>query len=134
MSNKVYSHLSYLPLSEERVVQKLIRERATQDESYYPIVEPSCALTTDGVFALNEDILCIYADLDSLIERAGLSDQELLTLQWLMKGYSLRDIADHYGKSRQNFDILLKRAVKKIVKRNDTDWEECTGGRIDDGE
>ena len=86
------------------------------------------------MFALNEDILCIYADLDSLIERAGLSDQELLTLQWLMKGYSLRDIADHYGKSRQNFDILLKRAVKKIVKRNDTDWEECTGGRIDDGE
>ena len=29
MSNKVYSNLSYMPLSEERVVQKLIRERAT---------------------------------------------------------------------------------------------------------
>ena len=29
MSNKVYTELSYIPLSEERVVQKLIRERAT---------------------------------------------------------------------------------------------------------
>ena len=28
MSNKVYSELAYMPLSEERVVQKLIRERS----------------------------------------------------------------------------------------------------------
>lgn len=98
------------------------------------MVEPTHVLTTDGVFALNEDILCIYADLDSLIERAGLSEQERLTVDLLMKGYVLTDIAEHYGKSRQNFEILLKRAVKKIVKRNNMDWEETTGGRIDDGE
>jgi len=29
MSNKVYSELDYLPLSEERVVAKLIKDRAT---------------------------------------------------------------------------------------------------------
>jgi hypothetical protein len=29
MSNKVNSELEYMPLSEERVVQKLIRERAS---------------------------------------------------------------------------------------------------------
>ena len=28
MSSKVYSELEYMPLSEERVVQKLIRERS----------------------------------------------------------------------------------------------------------
>ena len=98
------------------------------------MVEPTHVLTTEGVFALNEDILCVYADLDSLIERAGLSEQEKLTVDLLMKGYMLQDIADHYGKSRQNFDILFRRAVKKIVKLNNADWEECTGGRIDDGE
>lgn len=98
------------------------------------MVEPTHVLTTDGVFALNEDVLCVYADLDSLIARAGLSDQERLTVDLLMKGYVLSDIAEHYGKSRQNFEILLKRACKKIVKRNNADWEECTGGRIDDGE
>lgn len=66
--------------------------------------------------------------------RAGLSKAEQLTVDLLMRGYSLADIADHYRKSRQNFEILLNRAVKKIVKRNNADWEECTGARIDDGE
>ena len=91
-------------------------------------------LTTDGVFALNEDVLCIYADLDSLIERCGLSDQERLIVDLMMKGYLLTDIAEHYGKTRQTFETLLKRAIKKIVKQNNADWEETTGGRIDDGE
>lgn len=96
--------------------------------------DPSGILSTDGVFALNEDVLCIYADLDSLIERAGLSEQERLTVDLLMQGYTLPDIADHYGKSRQNFELFLKKACKKIVKRNNADWEEYTGARIDDGE
>lgn len=86
------------------------------------------------MFALNEDVLCVYADLDSLIARAGLSKTELNTVNLLMQGYLLSDIAEHYQKSRQCFDILMKRAVKKIVKRNNADWEEYTGGRIDDGE
>ena len=86
------------------------------------------------MFALNEDVICIYADLDSLIERAGLSRQERLTVDLLMKGYMLTDIAEHYGQARQAFETLMKRAVKKIVKRNHADWEERTGGRLDDGE
>ena len=96
------------------------------------MVEPTHVLTTEGVFALNEDILCIYADLDSLIERAGLSKNERLTVDLLMRGYIISDIAEHYGKSRQNFEILLKRAVNKIVKRNDEDWAELHGVRSDD--
>ena len=52
-------------------------------------------MNTDGVFALNEDVICIYADLDSLIQRAGLSKQEQLTVDLLMNGYTLTDIAEH---------------------------------------
>lgn len=89
-------------------------------------------MTTDGVFALNEDALCIYADLDSLIERAELSPMERQTVDCLMYGYSIPDIADHFGKTRQLYEIMFKRAVKKIVKRNNADWESWTGGRLDD--
>ena len=49
-----------------------------------------------------------------------------------MKGYTLPDIADYFGKTRQTFEVILKRAIRKIVKRNNADWEEWTGGRIDD--
>lgn len=134
MSNKVYSELAYLPLSEERVVQKLIRERSVLDQSFWPMAEPAHVLTTDGVFPLNEDALCIYADLDSLIERAGLSESERMTVDLLMKGYVLSDIAEYFGKVRQTFEKLFRRAVKKIVKQNNADWEACTGARLDDGE
>lgn len=84
------------------------------------------------MFSINEDIICIYTDLDALIDRTDLSPNERETINYLMRGYSLPDIAYHFGKSRQIFEILFKRAVKKIVKRNDKDWEEWTGGRIDD--
>lgn len=89
-------------------------------------------LGSEGGFALNEDALCVYADLDSLIERAGLSDGERTAVQYVMRGYTLADIAEHFGKTRQIFEIFFNRAVKKIVKRNNADWEDCTGGRLDD--
>lgn len=89
-------------------------------------------LVSDGVFALNEDALCIYADLDRLIEKAGLSPLEQKTVEFLMYGYSIPDIADTFGKSRQLYEILFRRAIKKIVRANDLEWEEWSGGRIDD--
>ena len=89
-------------------------------------------MTTDGVFELNEDALCIYADLDRLIENADLSPLEKKTVEWLMYGYSIGDIAETFGKSRQMYEILFKRAVKKIVGANNAEWEAWSGGRIDD--
>lgn len=77
-------------------------------------------------------MLCIYADIDRLVGKAGLSDGEALVVSWVMQGYAIADIADHYGKTRQSFEILFKRAVKKIVRANNWEWEECTGGTLDD--
>ena len=96
------------------------------------MLEPSGALSTDGVFSLNEDVLCVYADLDALIEKAGLTDSEKATVEYLMQGYALADIADHFGKTRQTFEILEKRAVKKIVRKNNEEWEAWSGARLDD--
>ena len=84
------------------------------------------------MFALNEDIICIYAYLDSLIDRAELSPMENQTVQYLMKGYIMSDIAEHFGKTRQTFEVIFKRAVRKIVRANNAEWESYTGGRIDD--
>lgn len=132
MGNKVNTAFAYLPLSEERVVAELIRGRSVVDASYYPSTEPQHYISTDGVFALSEDIICTYVDLDSLIARTDMSPLERETIKYLMQGYSLPDIADKYCKSRQQFEILFKRAVSKIVKTNNADWEKWSGGRIDD--
>ena len=76
--------------------------------------------------------MCIYADLDSLIERSGLSPMERKTVMYLMKGYSIPDIAFHFGKIRGTCENLFKRAVRKIVRQNNIDWEKWSGGRIND--
>lgn len=83
------------------------------------------------MFPLNEDVLCTYVSLDSLIERAELSGAERATIKLMMQGYSLADIAEHYGRTRQNFDILFRRAVKKIVQRNNDDWMEVHARKDD---
>lgn len=49
-----------------------------------------------------------------------------------MKGYSLSDIAEHYGKTRQTLEIFFARAVKKIVKQNNADWEKTHHAVLDD--
>lgn len=61
-----------------------------------------------------------------------MSDWEEIVVGWVMRGYTIVDIAEHYGKTRQSFETLFKRAVKKVVRANNREWEECTGGRIDD--
>lgn len=81
---------------------------------------------------MNEDALCIYADLDRLIGKADLSPLEQKTVEFLMYGYTISDIAENFGKSRSLYDILFKRAIKKIVAANNREWEEYTGGRLDD--
>ena len=132
MSNQVDSSMAYIPFSEDRVVAKLIRNRSSLDASFYPTTEPQHLLTTDGVFSLNEDVLCVYADLDDLIERSSLSPMEKNTVQYLMKGYTLQDIAEYLGKTRQTCEVLFKRAVRKIVTLNNSEWERWSGGRLDD--
>lgn len=84
------------------------------------------------MFPLNEDVLCLYADLDSLIERCGLSGAEHDTLKFVMDGYSLADIAEQCGKARQTVEIFFNRAVKKIVRQNNADWEKTHHAVIED--
>ena len=67
-----------------------------------------------------------------MIENADLSPFERKTVEFLMYGYTIKDISETFGKSRQLYEILLKRAVKKIVKANNAEWEAWSGGRIDD--
>lgn len=84
------------------------------------------------MFPLNEDVLCLYTDLDSLIERCGLSASESETVKYVMEGYSLADIAEQYGKARQTVEIFFNRAVKKIVRQNNADWEKTHHAVIED--
>lgn len=102
----------YVPLSEPRVVAKLIQTRWKVDESYYPLLEQSAnPLISNGVFPFSEPVLCTYIDLDMLIEETELTSAEEQTVNYLMRGYSMSDIAECCGTTSGHVLRLLKSAA-----------------------
>lgn len=94
------------------------------DESFYPLLEQSAnPLISNGVFPFSEPVLCTYIDLDMLIDEARLTKAENKIVHWLMEGYAMNDIADHYGTSARHVGILFRSAVEKICEADVHRWK-----------
>ena len=114
----------YVSYCDPDVVARLIKERSRIDK-YSTEETASCnPMVSNGTPVVVEDILCIYIDLESLINACGLSPTEKRIVRDLMYGYSISDIADHYKVTRQTCDTMFHRAVDKIVKENNRRWTE----------
>lgn len=81
-------------------------------------------METSGIFLFSEPILCVYVDLENLIEQCKLTAEERRVVKYLMLGYSAADIGERLGKTRQTIDVHFKRAVEKICKKNNENWEK----------
>ena len=117
----------YVPLSEPRIVARLIKNRWKVDETFYPLMESTdiSILATNGVFPFSEPVLVTYIDLDNLIETAHLTRAERQIVHRLMEGYSGTDIAEHYGTTKEHVTTLLQSASQKIARENNRRWNEC---------
>lgn len=80
-------------------------------------------LSSNGAFPFSEPVLCVYADIDTLIETAPLTKDERKIVHQVMRGYGFSDIAEHYGVTRQTVHILFRHAVTKLCRENDARWE-----------
>lgn len=87
-------------------------------------------LMMQGAAPMSEPITVTYLDLDHLIETAGLTDAQKKTVDLLMCGWTEMDIAQQAGCTRERIVMLFRRAVKKIVQKNNEDWERCAKKRI----
>ena len=79
-------------------------------------------LASNGAYQMAEPILCTYMDLDSLIARCGLSPWQRDIVAQLMDGSTLSDIAEATERALTTIDVQFRRAIQKIVKRNNDDW------------
>lgn len=109
-------------MCEERIVAKLIQERARLDPTYYPSLTNAGIFMTDGINLGGEPIICTYIDLEAMIASCNFSVREHQIIEDLMYGYTSADIAGRLGIARQTVDVIFKRAVKKIVEANDRRW------------
>lgn len=58
-----------------------------------------------------------------LIESAHLTAKQLAVIQLLMRGYSIQDIADVSGKSKQSISNMFSRALDALVAENERKWK-----------
>lgn len=82
------------------------------------------AMMTSGTPVINEDMLCLYIDLDRLIESASLSPLQQTVVTEVMKGYSITDIAEELTVSKQLVATSLSRAADKIAETNNRIWKK----------
>lgn len=113
----------YISLSEPRVVTALISGRSRLDPSFYPELMPVGPTETSGIPRFDDEVICTYADLDRLIAECGLSKSEMYTVQKLMRGYSVTDIAEMNNIKHPTVSVWLRRAVQKICKANTLRWD-----------
>lgn len=102
----------YIPLTETRIVGALIIGRSHYDPSR------SESLQNGNI----EDRICVYADLDKLLNETPLSEKERLTVYELMNGYSISDIARYYNGIPQTYEKFFVRAVEKIAEQEKKSW------------
>lgn len=116
---------SYISLSEESTVIKLIRTRSLVDTFWvarqYANPDP---LSSDGVVSFAEDIFITYLDLDILISECGLTRDETELVTGLMNGITIRDLVEDktYVCSADVF-TALDVASRKIVEENNKRWK-----------
>jgi hypothetical protein len=69
--------------------------------------------------ALSQEIICMYADLDVLIEKAELNVKQKFIVEKLMEGYTERDIADIFNRDKSNIHKSFQGICLKLKKIND---------------
>ena len=113
----------YVSLSEPRVVSLLITGRSKLDPSFYPELAAVGPTESTGVPRFNDAVICTYADLDRLIGECGLSKAEQYTVNKLMRGYTVMDIAEMNNVKHPTVSVWFRRAVQKICKCNESRWD-----------
>lgn len=66
----------------------------------------------------NENIVCYYATLDDLINKASLTKIQNEILDYIMLGYRMSEIASLYSKQIQEINVQFTRSIDKIIDAN----------------
>lgn len=82
----------------------------------------SSPLISQGVAPMSEPVTVTYMDLDRLIGKCELTEQEKFVVDLLMRGYTRSDIRDDTNLATETIVALLTSAVEKIVDMNEYEW------------
>lgn len=81
-------------------------------------------LSSDGdLIKHKESIICIYADLDSLLEKADLNNRQNEIINLYMEGYNEKEIAYILNDDMRNINGIIYSVCKKLCEINNESWK-----------
>lgn len=112
-----------LTLSDENVVKYLILYRSSVDVSYGANTNININQAGD-MFEFNQELICLYASLDKIIERLNLNSREKKLIELIFEGNKISDIVNvkSYGYAKKTAYRIFNKIVEKIIKENHDDW------------
>lgn len=123
--NKGMHEWEAISLSEINTIKGLIKNRFYFDESFVAkLYESNNPIEFSGVPTFREIIICVYLDLERLMDNANLTEKQEHVIYRLMCGETEFDIADSLGDDIGNVRGVFNTACQKIKEQNDLEWRE----------
>lgn len=111
-------------LGEATTVAQLIMARSMINTGYTACDESlNAGEYSASESKLDEHLICLYADLDTLLEEVDFTQGQGRLVDRLMEGYTLSDVAMELGVSKQSVHRQLQRIVLKIITTHQTRWQ-----------
>lgn len=111
----------YISFSDKKCIIKLIKNRHVLDEYYNDLTfhkECNNNMFASGTYGVDEYVICVYADLERLIKKANLNQQQLQIVRMYFKGYNTRDICDLLDYQPSSVDRIMDTIAGKIAEQN----------------
>lgn len=120
----IYRNSEYenFTLSDKNVIKYLILYRSKLDLLYNSNVN---SINEAGdLFKVDQEIIVLYASLDSIIEQCNFNKKQLKLLDYIFQGNTIYDIYNMnvgYGKSA-TYEMLNK-IINRIIMVNNNNWK-----------
>lgn len=112
----------FVTLSNKDSIKGLIKYRQRYDLLFNRTLTPDCGVTHIDLNQYAEEVLCIYADLDSHIGEAALSSRQRQIIQLYQEGYNEREIAQFMNTSQPNISKMMDTICLAISEVASNRW------------
>lgn len=113
---------SRISFSDVDCIKRLIQNRSRLDISSQLTLSQHASSAAEAL-AINEELICAYLDLQTLISRCEFSGKQRLVLERLQQGYTLREVGESLQDDGCSIGGILGTICRKIKSENDHLWK-----------
>lgn len=111
-------------LADEKVIELLLEYRHKYDENYYLQNETCYSIT--GVASVNQELIALFADLDSILDSINLSDLQKDIIRLIHEGYTYTEIEQMTSAPIGRLKGRIHTICKAIRQENERRWRKVT--------